>query len=269
MVQAAGIRLDLDAPPLVEPPRSLLKTPGVVQDDGGRWLNGVVLDTDPCDPPELWEPCLTGTFREKAEGGDRPLPTFDAFVVYLPVTCSTFGAAGLREKVERSLNAKLSYGVELGLIGGVDGSDNPYVADSNLDIVGSGETPAVGLAYLEREIGLTGSGGLILAPPNIVSRLDAIYEGAGGTLRTSAGTPIAVTSGSIGVVPEGESALGTSEDYMFAVTGVEVRLGPLVSQPLTEALDRELNEVTFRAERYVLATWDTCLQAGVLVDWAT
>jgi hypothetical protein len=268
MVQAAGIRLDLTAPPPVAPARSLLSMPGVVQDDAGRWLNGVALDAYPCDPPALWEPCSEGTFRDKAEGGTIPIPVFDAFVVYLPITCSTFGYIGLQEKVERSFEAKLSYGVEQGLIAGVEGSTNPYVADTNLDVVGSGETPSVALAYLEREIGQTGSGGMILAPPNIVSRLDAIYEGP-GPLRTSAGTPIAVTSGSIGVVPDGEPALTATEDYMFAVGPVEVRLGPLVSQPLAEALDRSDNVLTYRAERYVLATWDTCLQAGVLVDWAT
>ena len=36
-----------------------------------------------------------------------------------------------------------------------------------------------------------------------------------------------------------------------------------------ESIDRSDNVVTFRAEFYVLAIWDTALQAAVLVDWAT
>ena len=36
---------------------------------------------------------------------------------------------------------------------------------------------------------------------------------------------------------------------------------------ITEVLDRSNNDVTFRAERYVLVEWDTVLQAAVLVDW--
>jgi hypothetical protein len=34
-------------------------------------------------------------------------------------------------------------------------------------------------------------------------------------------------------------------------------------------LDRSDNVLTFRAEMYVLAIWDTALQAAALIDWTT
>jgi hypothetical protein len=55
---------------------------------------------------------------------------------------------------------------------------------------------------------------------------------------------------------------------MFATGPVEIRLGPGIITDLVETLDRSDNTVTFRAERYVLATWDTALQVAVLVDWS-
>ena len=38
---------------------------------------------------------------------------------------------------------------------------------------------------------------------------------------------------------------------------------------IADVLDRETNDLTYRAERFVVAAWDTALQAGVLIDWAT
>ena len=55
---------------------------------------------------------------------------------------------------------------------------------------------------------------------------------------------------------------------MYATGPVEVRLGEVAVMDIKEVLDRSNNDVTFRAERYVLVTWDTQLQAAILVDWA-
>ena len=54
---------------------------------------------------------------------------------------------------------------------------------------------------------------------------------------------------------------------MFATGPVSVRLTDTIITDIAETLDRTDNSVTFRAERYVLATFDTQLQAGVLVNW--
>jgi hypothetical protein len=267
MVQAAGIRLDLNGPRPVAPPHSLLKTPGVVKDGPDRWLNGVNIIGYPEETPLLWEPCSEGTFREKDEGGDRPQATFDAFVAYLPVTCSTFGAFDLAEQAEAVLEATVSMAAEEALVAGITGSSNPYFGDANLTVLGGAAvSAATALAYLENAIGATGRGGMIHAPPAIVSVLDLNKNGE--RLVTANGTPIISGDGYIGSDPDNAGSPAAGQDYMYATGPVEVRLGAVAMTDMAETLDRSDNSVTFRAERYVLATWDTALQVGALVDWS-
>src|SRR5262249_55207512 len=157
-----GPRLDLDGPRPVAPPHSLLNTPGVVvEHNPGRWLNGVNMRAYPEDVPFLWEPCSEGTFRVKDAGETGRITTFDAFVCYIPITCSSLGVyTMLQEQAEAVLAASYSFAVEEALARGITGSSNPYFGDSNLDILGGGAvTPAVGLSYLENAIGATGRQG--------------------------------------------------------------------------------------------------------------
>lgn len=283
---AVGPRLDLLGPRPCRPRHSLLETEGVVVDtDGGRWLNGVNLlgypetgyiDTGETtvERPALWEPCSDGTFRVKAEGLERPQALFDPFVAYLPVTCSTLGIADgeLAEMAEAALDASLSFAVERALADGGLTNTNPYLGDGNLDLLGGGAvSPGIALSYLEDAIGSTGRCGIIHATPATIAALQAFPLGDAGDERlvTANGTRVVSGDGYIGNRPEGEPVLGATEAYMYATGPVEVRLGPSSIPNLRTALDREINEVTFRAERPFLVTWDTALQAGVLVDWST
>ncbi len=269
---AVGPRLDLDGPAPIAPPHSLLKTPGVVVDqDTGRWLNGVNLFSYPEDVPSLWEPCSEGTFRVKTAGTDRRTETFDPFVAYLPVTCSTYGVwQPLQEQAEAVLEATLSFAVEQALSQGIDGSANPYFGDANLDILAGGAAvPAgTGLSYLENAIGATGRQGIIHATPAAIAALQAFPVRDPSRLETANGTPVASGGGYQGADPDAGDTPGTTESWLFATGLVQVHLGPLVITDVVSSLDREDNTLEFRAERYVLATFDTALQAGVLVDWA-
>ena len=78
-------------------------------------------------------------------------------------------------------------------------------------------------------------------------------------------------SGYIGAHPTGPGGLagptGTRE-WAFATGPVEVRVEPAPRTRVEESLDRADNTVVVRAERYVLAEWDTALQVGVYVDWS-
>ena len=65
------------------------------------------------------------------------------------------------------------------------------------------------------------------------------------------------------------STPAAKQDWAFATGPVKVYLGPIVLDSVKENLDRSINLLTFRAERYVLAIWDTVLQGAVLVDWST
>jgi len=277
-VTAVGPAVALDGPLPVAPPQSLLNTPGiVVAEDATRVLNGANVWMYPTGCSELWEPCSDGTFRVKSDESTMLVPRFDAFVVYKSVTCSTFGMADVEElarRAERVLDATLSAGVERALAAGVDGSSNPFFADANVvDVTptpGTAVSPRVGVSALEEAIGNTCRQGLLHLTPAVIAGLPApLREGA--TLATANGTPIASGMGYQGVEVTGEA--DTTEDWVFATGGVQVYLGPVQMTTVKESMDRSVNEVTFRAEKYVLAVWDgidndELAAAAVLVDWA-
>ena len=276
-VTAQGITLDLDGPLPVPPQHTLLSVPGVLVEDGDRWLNGVDIYGYPTEVPYPWDVCATGTFREKEEGGEPPVPRFNSFGIYLPITCSAMGIGDWRDFAERAeavLLATSSYAVEVELSKGtsqITGDPNPFFGDANVTVLGGAAvTPAVGLSWLERAIALTGRAGMIHAAPEVVSAwgFDKLLEDGEGVLRTANGTPVVSGGGYVDAEADGQ-APGSGNSYAFATGPVEVRLSELtlVGDDIVGTLDTSTNLVTFRAERFALATWDTALQSAVLIDW--
>ena len=275
-VTAVGPALDLDGPLPVAPPHSLLNTPGVRVQRDVHALGGAVVYGYPTGCAELWDPCSEGTFRTKAEDSEQPLPRFDAFVVYKALQCSTMGIGDpveFRTRIERVLDATMSAAVETALAAGFDPSVNPYFGDVNVvDVTptpGTAVTPGVGLSLLEQAIGETCRQGMIHATPAVVSALTTDrLQGEEMNLVTPNGTPVVSGMGYQGVDTPFLETPDTTEDYMFATGPVSVFLDPVDVLELRDVVDQATNTVVFRAERYVLATWDTALQAAVLVDWA-
>lgn len=296
-VTAVGVTLDLDGPLPVPRRFSLLWTPGIVaeevgEDENPRWLSGVNVHGYPAGLPHTWEPCSTGTMREKAEVADglgedddpQPGARFDPIAVYFPLKCTVRGGQNVQEELaaraKRVLDATLSAGVERALAEGAVLSNNPFLSDSNLDAL-TGNTavsPQVGLSYLENAIGArTGRQGVIHATPAVVA---AWGFGAGlsddpvdepppmSALRTANGTPVISGAGYIGVDPVSQSAPGATTDWVFATGQVEVRIGDGPRVDISESIDRTVNDIIIRPERFVLVEWDTALQVGVLIDWA-
>lgn len=288
---AVGPALDIDGPLPVAPPHSLLETrvwdldaqnepvlASVVRSrDATRVLNGVNVWGYPEGCASLWEPCSDGTFRTKSEDSDWPLPRFDSFVVYKPVTCSTISVGADPEefsrRAERALDAVLSAGIESALAQGVTQSSNPFFGDASVSILNSGTavSPGVALSHLEDAIAATCRVGMIHATPGVVSGLQAFPLPGDDLTRliTANGTPVVSGMGYVGVDTPWLTTPGATEDWVFATGPVHVYLGPLVIYDVKESLDRSDNVLTFRAERYVVALWDTSLQAAILVDWAT
>jgi hypothetical protein len=94
-------------------------------------------------------------------------------------------------------------------------------------------------------------------------------------LYTPAGTPLISGAGYVGANPVGfggpPAGPGTHVDWIFATGPVEVRLAEgysIRTIPIKQQLERDVNVVTFRAERFGLAVWDTDLQVGIPVDWS-
>ena len=269
---AIGPALNIDGPLPVAPQYRLLSVPGVVL-EAGRELNGVNVWGFPEDTPSLWEPCSEGTFRTKGEESSWSQPRFDSFVAYLPITCSTITAAPevFASRAEAVLEATISFAVEQALAQGVAGSSNPFFGDTNLTQLGGGAVSAqAGINYLENAIGATGRGGMIHATPGTISAwnyVNLLTEGE--VLRTANGTPVVSGAGYINTDPTGltgsDPAVG--QEWAFATGPVRVYLGPGETLEVMEYVEHADNTITYRAERYVLATWDTALQSGVLIDW--
>lgn len=257
------------------PPHSLLLTPGVRKEPGDpHWLSGAAVYPYPGSVPGEWDPCLTGTFREKDEGEPLESQYFASFVAYLPITCSAMSIGDPEEfagRAEIAMDAVQSFSIERQLSQGTGVATNPFLADANhtlTDAVATAQTPEVALAFLEDVIGETGKQGMIHATPPVVSRwfdqdrLDLPLVTVNGTRVVSGG-------GYKGATPSGRAAATAGESWVYATGPVEVRVGEVAVLDIKEVLDRSNNDVTFRAERYALVTWDGQLQAAVLVDWTS
>lgn len=275
---AVGPAFDLDGPLPVAPRHSLLETPGVVKErDATRVLNGVNLWGYPKGCPSIWEPCSDGTYRTKTADAEWDLPRFDSVVVYQGIECSTISVGGDPEgffnRIERVLDATLSSGVEKMLAEGLDGSSNPFIGDANVDDLTSGTAVSAGVAlsYLEEAIGTTCRQGMLHFTPATVAALQAFPVGGEENPRliTANGTPVVSGTGYQDIDTPWLATPDATEDWAFATGPVAVYLGPVVVTTPTQSIDRSDNVVTYRAERYVLAVWDTALQAAVLVDWAS
>lgn len=285
---AAGPALAIDGPLPVAPEHSLLNTE--TRDPSGEWVS-VVKERDatrilgranvwgyPTGCSELWEPCSDGTFRTKSGQGESesPTPQFDGFAVYKAVECSPISLRDqdeLNDRIERVLDATLSAGVEQGLLAGAN--DNPFIGDTNVtDLTptpGTAVSPAVGQSILENAIGATCRAGMIGATPATLAALQTFpfSEFNDRRLITINGTPVYSSDALIGLTTADLAAPAAGEDWMVAHGPVEVYLGPTVTFPVRQNLDRSDNTLVMRAERYVQVIWDTALQAAVLVDWTS
>jgi len=274
---AVGPALSLDGPLPVAPEYSLLKTLDALGylRVGDREFNGVNVWGYPVETPELWEPCLDGTFRQKEDESTWDQPRFDGLVAYLPITCSTITAAPqeFARRAEAALDATISFAVEEALAKGATSSNNPFLGDTNLTQLGGGAVlPQAGLNYLENAIGATGRRGMIIASPGTVSAwnfVNLITDGGEGYIETANGTPVVSAGGIINTDPVGKTGSDPSvgQEWAFATGPVLVYLQDAMELRPSEYVDRENNIITYRAERYVLPLWDTSLQSGVLIDW--
>lgn len=274
-----GPPLSLDGPIPVAPSHSLLATVSIVPSGSDRFGVGGVVWPYPPGLPLTWAPCSEGTFRTKAEATGWDLPEFNAFTAYLPITCSTITAhsAGFADRARLAFAATESFTVARELARGTADPLNPFLTDANLTILAGGVavTPDVGLSYLEDAIGETGRGGVILTTPAV----GAAINGSGGygmdvrsgrLITTANGTPVALDGGFIGASPSLHAALTAGQGWAFATGPIQVRRNDditIIPGEIAQATDREINEVTFYAERDYLVTWDTALQVGVLIDW--
>jgi len=270
------------AGPLPAPlPFGLFSAATLVGEPNERWGNGARINPYPTiEHLAIFDPCSTGTFRVKNDGEDEANSRladglFQAFTVYLTDLCTSRGIgtdAELDRRARVAFQAVEQWAVEHEFAFGTDMPSNPYLTDSDyfdIDVGAKGKLEA--LALLEGAIGDTGKAGIIHTDRPTASAWSSIgaLRVVGDKLLTYLGTPVAAGGGYRGMIPDGNAALGEDEGWAIATGPVEIRRSDEIEMlpgTLAEALDREHNLVTYRAEREYLVDWDLQLQAAILVD---
>lgn len=297
-ISTQGPYFRLDGPqPL--PRRYHLLTVAQYRDTGvdERWGNGAWIQGYPQDPVFTFDPCSTGSEKQKQVGGAINLPVFAAFQAYLAEQClsATVGPdanawftqrAGVAFRVAEAAAAERVLATGDGLPTWVTGPEVPHLTDSNLDQLASGaaQNYLEALALLEQAIGETGRGGVIHCTPATATLWLArllIADDGNRVMRTGIGTPVVIGDGYIGAYPDNGSQPSAVEDWAFAtgpigyLTNPGILLPPrLIPDEYSQALNRTTNIVEYRAERDYLLFYDSDtsdadyapLQAGVLID---
>ena len=281
----------IDGPPPIPPRYGLLPAANspsagvrVVPDvdPGGRerWINGVEVYPYPPDCPLTFDACAPASEAYGKEEGTNPTPPqFSAITLYQPVHCTSRGVGDQRAYTARAvqaLEAKQTAALETELLTGAALSfANPHLADGNgtFPYDDNITSPINGIALLEAEIAESCIMGLIHVSPQMAAFLRDrwVLDDRDGVLRTINGNVVIPGFGYVlGATPAGhtEALEAENQEWIYASGPVDIRLSAVfvVPENVSEAVDRSTNDVIYRAERYALVTWDTVVQAAVLVD---
>lgn len=235
-------------------------------------------------------PCSTGTNREKNGMQDRPeeLPEFASFTIYETLECTSRSIgveydywAGLTVEALRAVESSL---IEEEFAKGTKVPTNPHLAlidgsssDPAIDVLNGGAAlaPKLAIALLEQKAAITGAAHWVHIDPATSIHLGAenllLHEG-GNCYLEGTGSRIVVGTGYVDAFPDGEAQATDTRSWAWATGPVEIRRGPVRVNPPTvrEAMDtiNNNNDITLRAERDVVVSWDTTLQLAVLVNRA-
>ena len=284
----AAARIPLDGP-IPRPPLYGLTSVAteVTQDIRG----GAVIVPYPAALPNALDPCSEGTETKDIPDSLVIPDGFPVFDAYLGEVCTAYNIGDWGEWQSRAnvaLAARTTWALERQLVNAqfqatMGNADVPYLGDAELDVVVGGAVPArVALAYLDGAIASTGIEGIIHITPEVATYVgwEALRDDR-GTLRTASGTRVVVgqgySSASLDTLdfpgaapPDGEAAAAAGQSWIYATGPVLYQQGAIFAGPpdLGEALDRDTNEVIYRAERPLWVGWDAQLQAAVLADWS-
>lgn len=287
----------IDGPLPIPPERGLLSTAGAPAagveiitdvDDKGieRWMNGVQVYPYPPDTGDVYRNCGTGSEADEKNFGEAvALPEFEPMTIYLAETCTSYKVwdqDAFKARAVASLEAVESFLITREFMNGTKLSAQPYLADGegvfpNSDVATS---PVHGLTLLEEQIALSGRQGIIHCSPMLATTLMGMgfaLADKTGAIRTINGIVVVPDFGYAGKSqPTGHDEAGDTQEWAYATGPVDIRRTEIITLPedVSQALDRGTggatnglpNSITYRVERYYLVTWDTEVQAAVLVD---
>lgn len=252
-----------------------------------RWMGGIRYAPEECLPEtdSVWWQCSTDDPGfEKESGAGNSIEEFTPMVAWAGDSCSPFGwnERDFQGRARRKLLACESRIIEAELWTGAHAADaghdtNRFLEDGSLveQLEGGVKTGYVSaLAELEQALAECSCGGghMIHAQPRVVttwSQNGLLTLSPDGTMiRTAMGTLVVPGAGYPGTGPDGEPDPTADRSWAYATGIVRVWRGPISIVPgtLGEAMDRDTNLVTYRAERTFAAVWDQCCHVGIHVD---
>lgn len=279
-----GLPIPIDGPAPLPPALTLVGAARLVPTDDDRWIQGGAIWPYPRDLPDVFDPCQpSSSAGHSKDKGTPTTPTgeeFGAYNVVEGVTCTTRGAFSqdpgeVKRRVEVALKAYEHWAIEREFWSAALKPDNPHLAQTTgltLNVTTSNSIKSA-VAQLEQHIADKGGTGFIHMRVDVFSQW--VYESPcsvevdRGVARTKLGTIVVPGVGYPGSAPDGTPAAGLVST-IYATGPVEHRQSEIKILPdeLREAALRTQNEVTFRAERYVLDTFDQRIHAAVKVDRA-
>ena len=268
-----GPPVPIDGPPPVPYPYGILSVSRELTQEE-RVAMGVIVMPYPPDTPFGFDPCATGTFREKEIGSDWDSPLFPGFTAYTPVTCNSKGIgpdAEFRRKVTVALTATDQHILERQLVAGEILPNYLHVGAAGVDVVSSsGVRPDQAIFLLEDAIAATGRKGVIHLTPGAAGQAGwNNLRVVGDHLETANGTPVIAGQGYVGQKPAGGASATDTEQWAWATGPVFHWRGEAhIPGDRGANVDRVTNITTYRAERNLVVGWDGILRAAVLVDSA-
>lgn len=278
---AFAVTVSIDGPPPSAPALTLVGAARVVPETGDRWINGATIRPYGADLPDVWDTCqgrdASSDALVKADGTPVTPEVFGSFVVLQGITCTTRSIqdpAEWQARADKILQAREHWAIEREFWLGALKPDNPHLGQAlGTTTLNSGAATNTrnAVALLEQAIADAGGDGVIHLRPNCFSMITQDAPGhlavSGGVAKSLLGTSYVPGVGYPGTGPSGEAAAADTE-WLYATGRIEIRRSDtfIVPGSMSEATDRAQNVTTFRAERYVLITWDQRIHAAVLVD---
>lgn len=279
MANTFGPPIFIDGPVPSPPALTLVGAARQPPTTGDRWINGAAVWPYPRDLPDVFDPCqpASSAGHAKDAGTATTEETFAAFNVLEGISCTTRSVrdpAEWQRRVQTALEAYEHWAIEREFWAGALRPDNPHLAQSTgTTTLNSGTAVSLkdGIARLEQAIADAGGNGWIHLRPTLFSLLSAWdtveADLTRGVAKTQLGTIVVPGVGYVGSKPDGTAPTNTN-DWAYATGPVEVRKSEVEILPdtMAAATDRAHNLTTFRAERYVLITWDQRIHAAVQID---
>lgn len=281
----AAPRIRLDGP-LPRAPLYTLVSAAQEAPLDSHWAAGAAIVPFPAGTPLGDDPCGDASPPGKQEPERLELPgVFPTYTAYLGEVCSTFGVGDWddwKARANQALLARQSWSLERQLVEAEfvqddNGVEVAHLGDDDVTVLGGGAVPvATALGYLEDHLATSGSDGLIHLTPSAAAVLgfERLRDDR-GILRTARGTRVVVGDGYVGAQPPHpngtpEAAAAAGQSWLYVSGPVMYRLSGIEALPdtIAEALDRQTNEVVYRAEQDQWVAWDKQIQGAVLADWS-